>query len=112
MTIILDNDPPSTLQGVGLGGGKNLRIIIGENISALASTLSAPRVAATSYCDPGRHANVATLCLLTPVLRVLKGRHLQEQDGAQMPQETRALVAQCSATLRPPCARHLISGRA
>ena len=27
MTIILDNYPPSTLQGVGLGGRKNPRII-------------------------------------------------------------------------------------
>ena len=33
---------------------------------SLASTLSAPRVAATSYCDPGRHANVVTPCVLTP----------------------------------------------
>ena len=32
---------------------------------SLASALSAPRVAATSYCDPGRHANVITACLLT-----------------------------------------------
>ena len=31
MTIILDNCPPSTLQGVGLGGRKNPRIIVGEN---------------------------------------------------------------------------------
>ena len=31
MTIILDNYPPSTLQGVGLGGRKNPRIIVGEN---------------------------------------------------------------------------------
>ena len=37
---------------------------------SLASTLSAPRVAATSYCDPGRHANVITPCLLTPCLNV------------------------------------------
>ena len=34
---------------------------------SLASTLSAPRVAATLYCDPGRHANVVTPCLLSPV---------------------------------------------
>ena len=33
---------------------------------SLASTLSAPRVAATSYCDPGRHANVVTPCLNVP----------------------------------------------
>ena len=31
MTIILYNYPPSTLQGVGLGGRKNPRIIVGEN---------------------------------------------------------------------------------
>ena len=31
MTIILDNYPPSTLQGVGLGDRKNPRIIVGEN---------------------------------------------------------------------------------
>ena len=33
---------------------------------SLASTLSAPRVAATSYCDPGRHANVITPVCLPP----------------------------------------------
>ena len=37
---------------------------------SLASTVSAPRVAATSYCDPGRHANVITPCFLTPCLNV------------------------------------------
>ena len=37
---------------------------------SLASTLSAPRVATRSYCDPGRHANVITPCLLTPCLNV------------------------------------------
>ena len=37
---------------------------------SLASTLSAPRVAATPYCDPARHANVITPCLLTPCLNV------------------------------------------
>ena len=31
VTIILDNYPPSTLQGVGLGCCKNPRIIVGEN---------------------------------------------------------------------------------
>ena len=31
VTIILDNYPPSTLQGVGLGGRKNSRINVGEN---------------------------------------------------------------------------------
>ena len=31
VTIILDNYPPSTLQGVGLRGCKKLRIIVGEN---------------------------------------------------------------------------------
>ena len=39
---------------------------------SLASALSAPRVAATSYCHPGRHANVITPCLLTPCLNVPK----------------------------------------
>ena len=33
VTIILDNYPASTLQGVGLGGRKNPRIIVGENSS-------------------------------------------------------------------------------
>ena len=31
VTIILDNYPPSTLQGVGLGCRKNAKIIVGEN---------------------------------------------------------------------------------
>ena len=31
VTIILNNYPPSTLQGVGLRGRKNPRIIVGEN---------------------------------------------------------------------------------
>ena len=35
---------------------------------SLASTLSVLAVAATSCCHPGRHANVVTLCLLTPLL--------------------------------------------
>ena len=39
---------------------------------SLASTLPAPCVAATSYCDPGRHAHVITPCLLTPCLNVPK----------------------------------------
>ena len=34
---------------------------------SLASTLSAPRVSATSYCDPGRHASVVTPCLVNPL---------------------------------------------
>ena len=29
--MILDNYPPSTLQGVGLGGRKNPRVIVGEH---------------------------------------------------------------------------------
>ena len=33
---------------------------------SLASTLSAPRIAATLYCHPGRDANLVTPCLLTP----------------------------------------------
>ena len=37
---------------------------------SLASTISAPHVAATSYCHPGRHANVVTPCLLTPCSNV------------------------------------------
>ena len=37
---------------------------------SLASTVSAPHVAETSCCDPGRHANVITPCLLTPCLNV------------------------------------------
>ena len=39
---------------------------------SLASTLSAPRVGETLCCDPGRHANVITPCLLTPCLNVPK----------------------------------------
>ena len=39
---------------------------------SLANKLSAPRVAATSYCDPSRHANVITPCLFTPCLNVPK----------------------------------------
>ena len=39
---------------------------------SLASPLSAPCVAATSYCHPGRHAHVVTACLLTPLLNVPK----------------------------------------
>ena len=35
---------------------------------SLASTLSVPRVAATSYCDPGRHSHGITPCLLAPCL--------------------------------------------
>ena len=31
VTIILDNHPPSTVQGVGLGGRKNPRVVVGEN---------------------------------------------------------------------------------
>ena len=34
---------------------------------SLASTLSAPRVAATSYCDPGRLANVVTAMFAYPL---------------------------------------------
>ena len=42
MTIILDNYPPSTLQGVGLGCRRNARIIVGENYCHFgASYLSA-----------------------------------------------------------------------
>ena len=31
VTIILDNYPPSTLQGIGLGGRRNPRIVVGVN---------------------------------------------------------------------------------
>ena len=44
---------------------------------SLASTVSAPRVAATSYCDPGRHTNVITPCLLTPCLHVPKNKEVR-----------------------------------
>ena len=37
---------------------------------SLASTLSAPHVAATSYSDPRHHANAVTPCLLAPCLNV------------------------------------------
>ena len=49
----------------------------------LASTLSAPRVAATSYCHPGHHANVVTPCLLTPCLNLPKqwSRHSIPKKG-------------------------------
>ena len=46
---------------------------------SLASTLLAPRVAATSYCDPSRHANVITPCLLTPCLNVPKNYRVRGQ---------------------------------
>ena len=36
MTIILDNYPPSTLWVVGLGGRKNPRIIVGENLKNIS----------------------------------------------------------------------------
>ena len=52
---------------------------------SLASTLSAPRVAVTSYCDSGRHANVVTpsLAMLTPCLHVpnLRGVLLHDPLG-------------------------------
>ena len=38
VTIILDNFPPSTLQGVGLGGRKNPRIIVGESSCHFAAS--------------------------------------------------------------------------
>ena len=46
---------------------------------SLASTLLAPRVAATSYCDPSRHANVITPGLLTPCLNVPKNYRVRGQ---------------------------------
>ena len=42
---------------------------------SLASTLSTPHVAVTWHCDPGRHANVITPCLLAPCLNVRKLYH-------------------------------------
>ena len=49
VTIILDNYPPSTLQGVGLGGRKNPRIIVGEN---------------SCHFGASNHALEINLCLL------------------------------------------------
>ena len=40
VTIILDNYPPSTLQGVGLGGRKNPRIIVGGELLSFRRLLS------------------------------------------------------------------------
>ena len=37
--------------------------------------MSAPRVTATLYCHPGRHANVVAHCLLTPCLNLLDIYH-------------------------------------
>ena len=42
---------------------------------SLASTLSAPCIAATSYCDPGRHANVITLVCFSPCLMPNRSMH-------------------------------------
>ena len=62
---------------------------------SLASALSAPRVAATSYCDPGRHADVVTPCLLTPVFeRALKIWALRAQSWKKsLKTSSRALPA-------------------
>ena len=38
-----------------------------NRLPVTASTLSAPRAAATSYCDPGRHANVVTPLFAYPL---------------------------------------------
>ena len=35
-----------------------------------ATKVSAPRVAATSYCHPGCHANVVATCLLNPLFKL------------------------------------------
>ena len=48
---------------------------------SLASTVSAPRVAATSYCSHGRHANVITLCLLTPPFKRAQEEYFQGRRG-------------------------------
>ena len=45
MTIILDNYPPFTLQGVGLGGRKNPRIIGGENYCHFGASYSGLKLA-------------------------------------------------------------------
>ena len=37
---------------------------------SLASTQSAPHGAATSYCDPGHHANVVTPLLAYPLFKL------------------------------------------
>ena len=47
MTIILDNYPPSTLQGVELGGRKNPRMIVGEN----PKNLFGPFLTSKGYFD-------------------------------------------------------------
>ena len=57
---------------------------------SLANTLSAHRVAATSYCRPGHHANVVTPCLLTLCLNMrnsiepLKGFHLTPKRSTEL----------------------------
>ena len=50
---------------------------------SLASTLSAPHVAETSCCDPGRHANVITPCLLPGALRTLRKRAKEAEKGQE-----------------------------
>ena len=50
---------------------------------SLASMLSAPRVAATSCCDPGRHANVVTPCLLT-LFNMPKPNRIEKQLAREM----------------------------
>ena len=49
MTIILDNCPPSTLQGVGLGGRKNPRIIVGESYCHFGASYVKARLETTGF---------------------------------------------------------------
>ena len=50
-------------------------------------SVATPRTPATSYCDPCRHANVVTPCLLTPCLQRVQDRgiaamlHLPRDKG-------------------------------
>ena len=61
---------------------------------SLASKLSAPRVAATSHCDPGRHANVVTPCLLTPCLNMPKTWESQP-NSTWKPSHARHILQRC-----------------
>ena len=48
VTIILDNCPPSTLQGLGLGCRKNPRIIVGENYCHFGASYRTAKTASLS----------------------------------------------------------------
>ena len=52
--IILDNYPPSTLQGVGLGGRKNPRIIVGENCCHFGASYRKTSERGYSFKDPSK----------------------------------------------------------